>query len=64
LRSTYAFYSAVHHAELVPLMPDFDQKIGLGDTHLLPFIIEQGERAIEHALPHVRRFLARPAQSA
>jgi NTE family protein len=64
LRSTYAFYSAVHHAEIVPLMPDFDRKIGLGDTHLLPFIIEQGERAIEQALPHVRRFLARSAQPA
>lgn len=61
LRSTYAFYSAAHHAELVPLMPHFDHKIGLTDTHLLPHIIEQGEKAIEDELPHLRRFLARPA---
>lgn len=58
LRSTYAFYSAVHHAELVPLMPSFQQKIGLGDTHLLPHIIEQGARAIEEELPYLRRLLA------
>lgn len=64
LRSTYAFYSAVHHAELVPLMPTFDRKIGLTDTHLLPHIIEQGERAIEAELPHLRRFLDNPVRVA
>jgi NTE family protein len=61
LRATYAFYSAAHHAELVPLMPDFDAKIGLTDTHLLPHIIEQGERAIEDQLPYIRRFMAEHA---
>lgn len=58
LRSTYAFYSAVHHAEIVPLMPTFKQKIGLGDTHLLPHIMEQGARSIEKELPYLRRLLA------
>lgn len=58
LRSTYAFYSAVHHAEIVPMMPTFKQKIGLGDTHLIPHIIEQGERAMEAELPYLRRLLA------
>lgn len=61
LRSTYAFYSAAHHAELVPLMPDFGQKIGLGDTHLLPHIIERGAHAIEIELPYLRRLLADPS---
>lgn len=58
LRSTYAFYSAVHHAEIVPLMPSFRQTVRLGDTHLVPHIIEQGERAMEAELPYVRRLLA------
>lgn len=58
LRSTYAFYSAVHHAEIVPLMPSFRQTVRLGDTHLIPHIIEQGERAMQSELPYVRRLLA------
>lgn len=58
LRSTYAFYSAVHHAEIVPLMPSFDHPVRLGDTHLIPHIIAQGERAMEAELPYLRRLLA------
>jgi NTE family protein len=58
LRATYAFYSAVHHAEIVPIMPTFDQKIGLGDTHLLPYIMEEGARAMEAELPYLHRILA------
>ena len=57
LRSTYAFYSAVHHAEIVPLMPAFGQPVRLGDTHLIPHIIAQGERAMEAELPYVRRLM-------
>ncbi len=61
LRSTYAFYSAVHHAEIVPVMPDFGRHISVTDTHLIPFIIEQGERAAEEALPYLRSLLAAPS---
>lgn len=62
LRSTYAFYSAVHHAEIVPLMPGFKQTVRLGDTHLIPHIIEQGERAMEAELPYLRRLIAAAAE--
>ncbi|SEE75572.1 NTE family protein [Ruania alba] len=55
LQSTYAFYSAVHHAEIVPIMPEFDTPIGVGDTHLLPSIMEHGERATLEVLPYLRR---------
>jgi NTE family protein len=55
LHSTYAFYSAVHHAEIVPIMPTFDRPIEVGDSHLIPHIIEQGERATLAALPYLRQ---------
>ena len=61
LRSTYAFYSAAHHAELVPLMPSFEQPIRMGDTHLLPHIIERGRQAMEAELPYLRRLIAAAA---
>lgn len=55
LHSTYAFYSAIHHAEIVPIMPDFDCPIEVGDAHLVPHIIEQGEQATLAALPYLRQ---------
>ncbi|MBJ7573583.1 patatin-like phospholipase family protein [Luteimonas sp. MC1828] len=55
LHSTYAFYSAVHHAEIVPIMPAFDAPIEVGDSHLIPYIIEQGEQAALAALPYLRQ---------
>src|SRR5690606_30264078 len=58
LRSTYAFYSSVHHAELVPLLPSFGGPVRLGDTHLIPHIIACGEAAMEAELPYLRRLLA------
>ncbi len=58
LRSTYAFYSAVHHAEIVPVMPDFGQHISVLDSHLIPSIIEEGERAAEEALPYLHSLLS------
>lgn len=57
LRSTYAFYSAVHHAEIVPIMPDFGRHLSVTDSHLIPFIIEQGERAAEAELPYLLHLL-------
>lgn len=61
LRSTFAFYNAVHHAEIVPMMPDFDRHIAVTDTHLVPYIIERGEAVAEAELPYLRRLLAQPA---
>lgn len=55
MRSTYAFYSAVHHAEIVPIMPVFEKPVGVSDTHLIPYIIEQGERATLDVLPYLRQ---------
>ena len=64
LHSTYAFYSAVHHAEIIPIMPAFDRPIELGDTHLIPYIIEQGERATLAALPYLRQLLLDETETA
>ena len=55
LRSTYAFYSAVHHAEIVPIMPEFETPISVTDTDRLPDIIESGERATLDVLPYLRQ---------
>ncbi|WP_168211784.1 patatin-like phospholipase family protein [Ruania zhangjianzhongii] len=55
LRSTYAFYSAVHHAEIVPIMPEFETPISVTDTDRIPDIIDRGERATLDVLPYLRQ---------
>jgi NTE family protein len=63
LKSTYAFYNLAHYAEVIPIMPSFDQPIGLTDVHLAPYIIEQGEIAAERELPYLKRLLEAPRGS-
>lgn len=57
LRSTFAFYSLAHHAEIIPVMPVFDRPIGLTDAHLTDYIIRQGEIAAEHEVPYLKRLI-------
>ena len=64
LRSTYAFYSAVHHAEIVPIMPIFTEAIRVTDTDKLPVIVARGAESAEEEIPYIRRLLeAREAAS-
>jgi NTE family protein len=57
LKSSYAFYSAAHHAEIVPIIPTFDRHIRLRDASLHPYMIERGEEAAARQLPFLRRLL-------
>ena len=63
LRSRFAFHNLAHHAEVIPVIPQFSQRIRLFDTEKIPMIIEEGERAAEEQLPYLRRLLAAPAGS-
>jgi NTE family protein len=57
LKSTFAFYNAVHHAEIIPILPDFDKPVGTFDTQQIPYIIEQGEKAAEEHIPYIKQLL-------
>jgi len=57
LRATFAFYSAAHHAEVLPIMPLLDRDIGLTEWEQIPYLIAQGEKAAEEQLPYLRRLL-------
>jgi NTE family protein len=58
LRAQFAFHSMVHHAEVIPVIPDFGQSVGLRDTHLIPHLVRQGAQAAEREVPYLRRLLA------
>ncbi|MES2940577.1 MAG: patatin-like phospholipase family protein [Pseudomonadota bacterium] len=57
LRANFAFNNLAHHTEILPIVPDFNQPVRLFDTHLIPYVIEEGERAAEAQLPYLRRLL-------
>ena len=57
LRANFSFHNLAHHAEIIPVLPDFEQPIRLFDTHKIPYAIEEGERAMEAQLPYLHRIL-------
>lgn len=57
LRAQFAFHSMVHHAEVIPILPDFGQSVGLRDTHLISHLVERGAVAAEREMPYLRRLL-------
>lgn len=58
LKSTFAFYNAVHHAEIIPILPNFEKRVGTFDTTQIPYIIEQGEKATEEHIPYIKQLMS------
>jgi len=56
-KANFAFHTLAHHGEVIPVVPEFQQRIRLFDTEKIPYIIEEGERAMEAQLPYLRRLL-------
>jgi NTE family protein len=63
LKSRFAFHNAAHHAEVILVVPEFTQRVGLFDTWKIPYVIEEGRRAAERHIPYIQRLLGveRPA---
>jgi len=58
LTSTYAFYNLAHHAEIFPIIPEFDGPVSMFDVDKIPDVIERGEQAARKQLPHIKRLLS------
>jgi NTE family protein len=57
MKSRLAFQSAVHHSEMILIMPQFKQRVRLFDTDKVPYIIEEGEQVALQQLPYLRALL-------
>ncbi|MEO5765265.1 MAG: patatin-like phospholipase family protein [Casimicrobiaceae bacterium] len=57
LKSQFAFHGLAHHAEIISIIPEFNQRIRLFDTEKIPYIIEEGERAADAQIPYLARLL-------
>lgn len=62
MRANFAFQNLAHHTEIISVMPEFDHEIGLFDTRQFPYVIAQGEKAMEEQLPYLRRLLTETLQ--
>lgn len=60
LRANYSFHNLAHHAEIIPVLPEFEREIRLFDTDQFPYVIEQGMRATEAQLDYLHRLLEAP----
>ncbi|MEP7135043.1 MAG: patatin-like phospholipase family protein [Chloroflexota bacterium] len=58
LTSTYAFYNLAHHAEIFPIIPEFDGGVSMFDVNKIPAVIERGAEAARKQLPHIKELLA------
>lgn len=56
-QANFAFHNAVHHAEIVSIFPEFERSIRLFDTDQIPYVIEQGEKAMLAQLGYVKKLL-------
>lgn len=60
-RANYAFHNLAHHAEIIPVVPEFSRPVGLFSAKKIPLVIEEGERAAEEMMPYLKRLLATAA---
>lgn len=58
LTATYSFHNLAHHAEIFPIIPEFDGTLSMFDADKLPEIIARGEQAALKQVPHIQRALA------
>lgn len=63
MRAQFAFHSLTHHAEVVVMIPEFGQHVGLRDLHLIPHLVHQGEVAAAREMPYLRKLLASMMQA-
>jgi NTE family protein len=58
LRASFAFQTLAHHHEIIPILPEFEKRVSLSDTHLFPHIIEEGGRATRQEIPYLKELLS------
>lgn len=59
-KTSFAFSTTEHQAEVIPVMPEFDRPIGTFDDQYIPSIIKEGARAAQEQLPNIQRLQAAP----
>ena len=56
-KANFAFHNLAHHAEIIPIIPEFEGEVGLFDSARIPHVIAQGEQAMSAQIPYLHRLL-------
>ena len=56
-RANFAFHNLAHHAEILPILPEFGEEVGLFDTHKIPMVIEKGALAMQAQMAYLKKLL-------
>jgi NTE family protein len=57
LTSSFAFHNLAHHAEIIPIIPDFGESISMFDVDKTPGVIERGEQATRQKIAYLKQLL-------
>ena len=57
LTSSFAFHNLAHHAEIIPIIPDFDGSISMFDVDKTPVVIERGEQATRQKIGYIKQLV-------
>lgn len=60
LKAKLAFHTAAHHTEVIPVIPDFKERVRLFDTSKIPYVVEEGRQAIAPHIPYLKRLMNTP----
>ncbi len=63
LKARFSFQSAVHHGEVIAMIPKFKERIGLFDTKKLPYIINEGEETARQQIGYLVNLLKAKAHA-
>lgn len=58
LKTNFSFHNLAHHSEIIPILPEFKERIKLFDADKIPAVIAAGERAAEAQLPYLKKLLS------
>jgi NTE family protein len=59
LKTNFSFHNLAHHSEIIPILPNFKERVRLFDTKKILYVIDEGEQAAREALPYLKKLLER-----
>jgi len=57
LRYSLAFHTLAHHHEIISILPEFEKRVSMSDTHLIPYLIEEGRQATLVQIDYIKQLV-------
>jgi NTE family protein len=57
LTSSFAFHNLAHHAEIISIIPDFDESVSMFNVDKTPIVIERGEQSTRRKIAYIKQLV-------